>query len=331
MTSYKAFRIHNDDKGHHAGIEELPVTEPGEGEVLIRVGYSSVNYKDALAGTGEGKILAAFPLVGGVDAAGMVEVSADGRVGRGDPVLVTGYGLSFDHDGGYAEYLRVPGDWVIPMPAGLDTRNAMILGTAGFTAALAIDRMQINGQRPEMGPVLVTGATGGVGSIAIDILSQLGYEPVAVSGKKELHGWLRELGAGEILGRDELPGKKRPLEKAVWGGAVDNVGGEMLAQITRTVVPWGNIASIGLAGGFEVNTTVMPFILRGVSLLGINSVDVPHDLRSRIWGLLATNWRPPHLERLLTKSVGLEGLPGVFDDMLAGRTHGRVLVDLGTL
>lgn len=329
MTTYKAFRIHNDDKGYRAGIEEIPVTAPGAGEVLIRVAYSGINYKDALAGTGKGKILATFPLVGGVDAAGIVESSADGRFGQGDPVLVTGYGLSFDHDGGYAEYLRVPGDWVVPMPAGLDPRNAMILGTAGFTAALAIYRMQVNGQRPDMGPVLVTGATGGVGSIAIDILKYLGYEPAAVSGKKDLHGWLKELGATQILGRDELPGRQRPLEKAVWGGAVDNVGGEMLAQITRTIAPWGNIASIGLAGGFELNTTVMPFILRAASLLGINSVDVPHELRCRLWELLATDWRPPHLEQLLTKSIGLEGLPAIFDDMLAGRTHGRVLVDLG--
>ena len=328
MNSYRAFRIHNDDKGYRAGIEELPITQPEAGEVLIRVAYSGVNYKDALAGTGKGKILTTFPLVGGIDAAGRVETSADGRFGAGDPVLVTGYGLSFTHDGGYADYLKVPGDWVIPMPPGLDPRNAMILGTAGFTAAIAVHRMLVNGQRPDMGPILVTGATGGVGSIAIDILEHLGYEPAAVSGKKELHGWLQELGARKILGRNELPGKKRPLENAVWGGAIDNVGGEMLAQITRTIVPNGNIASIGLAGGFELNTTVMPFILRGASLLGINSVDVPHELRTRLWEHLATDWRPPHLESLLTDTVGLEGLPSVFGDMLAGKTHGRVLVDL---
>jgi len=329
MATYPAFRIHNDDQGYRAGIEELPLSAPGDGEVLIRVAYSGVNYKDALAGTGKGKILAAFPLVGGIDAAGIVEDSADGRFGKGDPVLVTGYGLSFDHDGGYGRYLQVPGDWVVPIPAGMDPRNAMILGTAGFTAALAIHRMQVNGQQPDMGPVLVTGATGGVGSIAIDILKHLGYEPAAVSGKKELHGWLQELGVGQILGRDELPGKKRPLEKAVWGGAVDNVGGEMLAQITRTIGPRGNIASIGLAGGFELHTTVMPFILRGASLLGINSVDVPHVLRTQLWESLATNWRPPHLEQLVTATVSLEELPGVFDDMIAGKTHGRILVDLG--
>lgn len=225
MTVYKAFRIHNDDQGYRAGIEELPVTAPGAGEVLIRVAYSSVNYRDALAGTGRGKILATFPLVGGVDAAGSVETSADGRFTPGDPVLVTGYGLSYDHDGGYARYLKVPGDWVVPMPVGLDPRNAMLLGSAGFTVALAIHRMQVNEQRPELGPVLVTGASGGVGSIAVDIFRHLGYEPAAVSGKPERHDWLRELGAAQILGRDELPGGERPLEQAVWGGALDSVGG----------------------------------------------------------------------------------------------------------
>ncbi len=217
MAVYKTFRIRNDDHGYRAGIEALPVPAPGTGKVLIRVAYSSVNYKDALAGTGQDKILATFPLVGGIDAAGIVDASADGRFTPGDPVLVTGYGLSFDHDGGYAQYLEVPGDWVVPMPPGLDPRNAMILGTAGFTAALAIHRMQVNDQRPGLGPVLVTGATGGVGAIAVDILGHLGYKPVAVSGKQGLHGWLRELGATQILGRDELPGGERPLEKKAYG------------------------------------------------------------------------------------------------------------------
>ncbi len=329
MSSYRALRIHNDDEGYRALLEDLPRTDPLPGEVLIEVAYSGVNYKDALAGTGRGKILTRFPLVAGVDAAGVVAASADGRFGQGDPVLVTGYGVGVDRDGGFAQYLPVPADWVVPMPAGLDPRNAMVLGTAGFTAALAIHRMQVNGQRPDMGPVLVTGATGGVGSIAVDILAHLGYEPAAVSGKPDLYDWLRELGANRVLARDELPGGRRPLEKAVWGGAVDNVGGEMLAQITRTIKPWGNIASIGLAGGTDLHTTVMPFILRGASLLGIDSVDVPHDLRTRLWNLLATDWRPPHLERLVTASVDLAGLGQVFDDLLGGRTHGRVLLDLG--
>jgi acrylyl-CoA reductase (NADPH) len=329
MISFKAFRIHNDDQGYHAGLEDLPLPEPADGEVLIRVSHSSVNYKDALAGTGKGKILRTFPLVGGIDAAGTVERSRDSRYREGDAVIATGWGLSFDHDGGYAECLCVPGDWLVPCPAGLDPRSAMVLGTAGFTAALAIHRMQTNGQRPEMGPILVTGATGGVGSIAVDILHSLGYEVAAVSGKPELHDWLRSLGASQILGRDGLPGEKRPLEKAVWGGAVDNVGGEMLAQITRTVGAWGNIASIGLAGGHELHTTVMPFILRGVSLLGCNSVDVPQALRVELWNHLATDWKPPHLELLLTATETLVSLPLVFERLLGGQIHGRVLVDIG--
>jgi acrylyl-CoA reductase (NADPH) len=331
MRTYRAFVIRSDSNGHHAGIEALPWTEPAPGEVLIRVAYSNVNYKDALAGTGKGKILKTFPLVGGVDAAGVVEHSKDARLRPGDEVVVTGYGLSFDHDGGYGEYLRVLADWPVRIPAGLDLRGAIILGTAGFTAALAIHRMQVNGQRPDMGPILVTGATGGVGSLAIDLLAHLGYEVAAVSGKRELHDWLRSLGATRILGRDELPGENRPLEKAIWGGAVDNVGGEMLAQITRTVHPWGNIASIGLAGGHRLETTVMPFILRGVSLLGINSVDVPGPLRQTLWDHLATDWRPPHLESIVSSSIRLEDLLDTFEQMLAGRTHGRTLVALRTL
>ena len=239
MTDYRAFRIHQDAAGHRAGIERLPLREPGEGEVLIRVAWSGINYKDALAGTGRGKILKTFPLVGGVDAAGQVERSGSPAFREGDAVLITGYGMSFDHDGGFAEYLCCPADWVVPIPAGLDPRSAMILGTAGFTAAFALHRMLVNGQHPGLGPILVTGASGGVGAIAVNLFSHLGFEVAAVSGKAELHDWLRGLGAGQILGRNDLPGGSRPLERAVWGGAVDNVGGDMLAQITRTVTRLG--------------------------------------------------------------------------------------------
>lgn len=328
MPTYKCFRIDRDSSGHRAEIEDLPLAEPAAGELLIRVAYSGVNYKDALAGTGKGKILKVFPLVGGVDAAGLVERSNDAGFRQGDAVLVTGYGLSFDHDGGYAEYLTAPAAWAVRIPQGMDPRSAMILGTAGFTAALAIHRMQVNGQRPDMGPILVTGASGGVGSLTVDILHHLGYEVAAVSGKQHLHDWLRALGASQILARGELPGGKQPLERAIWGGAVDSVGGEMLAQITRTVRPWGNIASIGLAGGHALETTVMPFILRGVSLLGINSVDVPYPLRRALWEHLATDWRPPHLEEVLSGTIRLDELPATFTHMLAGRTHGKILVDL---
>ena len=326
MNTYRAFRIHRDARGHHAGIEVLPRPEPAAGEVLVRLSHSSVNYKDALAGTGRGKILRAFPLVGGIDGAGVVEASGDARYREGDAVVATGWGLSFDHDGGYAGYLCCPADWLVPIPPGLDPRTAMILGTAGLTAALAVHRMQVNGQRPELGPILVTGASGGVGSLAIAVLTRLGYEVAAVSGKQALGDWLRSLGASQILGRDALADATRPLEQVRWGGAIDSVGGELLAQITRTVAPNGNIAAVGLAGGHELHTTVMPFILRGVSLLGCNSVDVPIFLRTELWTRLAGDWRPADLEAVLTGTIDLEGLPDTFERMLAGETHGRLLV-----
>jgi NADPH2:quinone reductase len=329
MSSYRAFRIHQDDQGHRAGIESLPQPEPAEGEVLVEVSHSGVNYKDALAGTGRGKIIRRFPCVGGIDAAGTVLSSRDRRFASGDAVIATGWGLSFDHDGGYAERLCCPGDWLTPMPTGLDARSAMILGTAGFTAALAAHRMLVNGQRPELGPILVSGASGGVGSMAVAIFARLGYPVAAISGKPDLHDWLRHLGASEILGRDALSDATRPLERARFGGAVDNVGGELLAQITRTVAPWGSIAAVGLAGGHELHTTVMPFILRGVSLLGCDSVNVPSALRAELWGHLASDWRPADLDSMATETVGLEDLPRVFESMLAGLTHGRILVEPG--
>jgi NADPH2:quinone reductase len=326
MASYRAFRIQNDAAGHGAAVENLPLAEPEDGEILIRTRYSSVNYKDALAATGQGKIIKTFPLTGGIDSAGEVAESRDSRFKEGDAALVTGYGLGFDHDGGYAEWLKVPADWALKIPDGLDARTAMVIGTAGFTAALALNRMLDNGQRPERGPVVVTGASGGVGCLAVDLLSRLGYQVAAVSGKPEQREFLRGLGATEILDRSDLPGGARPLEKAVWGGAIDNVGGPMLANLTRTVKPGGNIACIGLAGGQELNTTVMPFILRGVSLLGINSVDVPRDLRSVLWYRLATDWKPPHLEEIVSEVVELDHLPEVFERMLRGQTRGRILV-----
>ena len=330
MAEQRAFRIHNDDHGYRAGIETVPTPEPADGEVLVRVSHSSVNYKDALAGTGKGKVIKTFPMIGGIDAAGIVEQSRHADYRRGDAVIATGWGLGFDHDGGYADYLCVPAAWLVPMPEGLDPSSAMLLGTAGFTAALAVHRMLVNGQRPELGPILVTGASGGVGSIAVAMLAHLGFEVAAVSGKAELHDWLRDLGARQVLAHDALPGGDRPLEKGVWGGAVDNVGGAMLARITRTIVPNGNITAIGLAGGIELDTTVLPFILRGIGLLGCNSVDVPYPLRTELWQHLANDWQPPDLERLLSATVRLDALPEVFERMLAGRIHGRVLVDIAS-
>jgi acrylyl-CoA reductase (NADPH) len=329
MQTYRAFRIHQEDGRHRAGLEERSMEAPEAGEILIRARYSGINYKDALAGTGRGRILRRFPLTGGIDVVGEVVSSRDPHHPEGDLVLATGYGLGVDRDGGYAEYVRVPGDWALSLPTGLGPFEAMALGTAGFTAALALHRLEQNGQCPDLGPVVVTGASGGVGSIALDLLAAQGYETAAVSGKPQLVEYFKALGAGQVLGRNGLPGGNRPLERAVWGGAIDNVGGAMLATLTRTLRPWGNIASVGLAGGQELHTSVMPFILRGVSLLGIESSGCPRNLRIHLWQRLGSDLKPVHIHQIVDRTVTLEGLPEVFEAMLAGETRGRTLVQLG--
>ncbi len=327
MDQYRAFRIYNEEGKHRAGVELLRLAEPGPGEVQLRTHYSSVNYKDALAGTGSGKILRSFPLTGGIDCGGVISRSRADGLREGDEVIVTGYGLGVSHDGGYAEMVTVPAAWVIPKPAGLSLFESMLLGTAGFTAALALYRMETNGQHPELGPVVVTGASGGVGSLAVNLLYDRGYEVAAVSGKPQARELLQALGANRILQRGELPIGERPLEKAIWGGAVDSVGGEVLAGLTRSVAPWGNIASIGLAGGVALKTTVMPFILRGISLLGIDSVECRHELRMRLWSDLAGEHRPSGLQRTLARTIPLSELAAGLEDLLAGRVVGRIVVD----
>jgi len=326
MSAFKAFRIHSDNGRIAARFEPLTLEDLSPGEVVIRVSHSGINYKDALAATGAGKILRRYPLVGGIDLAGVVESSADARYRPGEAVLVTGCGLSETHDGGYAEYARVPGEWVIPMPAGLDAFTAMALGTAGFTAALAIHRMERNGQAPSAGPIAVTGASGGVGSLAIDMLAVRGYRVVAISGKSDAGEYLKSLGASEILSRKDLDFGSRPLENVRFAGAIDNLGGEALTWLTRTVDFWGNIASIGLAAGPELKTTVMPFILRGVSLLGINSSATPREWRLAVWQRIATDLKPRHLERIATRTIGFDELPQAFPAHLEGRVTGRTVV-----
>jgi len=324
----KAFSIHNDGGTIAARFDELRLDDLSPGDVVIRVRYSGVNYKDALAATGAGKILRKFPLVGGVDLAGVVESSSDARFAAGDRVLVTGNALSETHDGGYAEYARVPADWVFPIPTGLDELKAMALGTAGFTAALAIHRMEQNNQQPSAGPVVVTGATGGVGSFAIDMLAARGYEVVAVTGKDAAADYLRAIGAARILPRGQINYGSRPLETAQFAGAIDNVGGPMLAWLTRTVDYWGNIASIGLAGAATLETTVMPFILRGVNLLGINSSATPRTLREAVWKRIGTDLRPKHFDRIVTRVVPFAELPTVFQSHLDGTAIGRTVVQI---
>lgn len=327
--SFRALRIHNDAQGYRATLQTLALEDLSPGEVVIKTAYSSVNYKDALAGTGKGKILRQYPMNGGIDVAGYVVASTDHRFREGDAVLCTGSGLSETRDGGYGEYARLPAQWTIPLPAGLTLRESMILGTAGFTAALSLYRMEQNGQNPEMGPVVVTGATGGVGSLAIDILTRAGYEAHAITGKIDQFDWLIGLGARQCIARKELYWGQRPLETSRWAGAIDNVGSEMLAGLTRVIHPYGNIASCGLAAGHDLATTVMPFIIRGVSLLGIASAGTARDIREQVWERLAGAWKPAHLDTICTREAGLDQLAGVFDTMLAGGSLGRTLVHIG--
>jgi len=329
MRQFRAFRIHNREGKIHARLETLTEDDLNPGEVLIRVAYSGINYKDALAATGKGKIARRFPLIGGIDVAGHVDSSPDPRFKAGDPVLVAGSRLSEDYDGGFSEYTRVRAESVVPLPKGLTLWEAMALGTAGFTAGIAVDHMQKNDQHPDLGPILVTGATGGVGSIAIDILSGLGFEVTALTGKKDAEGFLRNIGASNILPRSEIGTAKQPLEKALWGGAVDNLGGETLAWLTRTTRPSGNIAAVGLAQGIGLTTSVMPFILRGINLLGIHSVEVRSEERERIWQRVASDLKPRHLRDIVTRTISLGDLPDVFDDYINARIIGRTIVAIG--
>ena len=326
-TDFTAFRIHNDASGYRSGIETISLDDLAPGEVVIKTAFSSVNFKDALAGTGQGQILRRFPLVGGIDVAGHVVASSDPGFKEGDAVLVTGCGLSETRDGGYAEYARLESKWVIPLPDGLSLRESMILGTAGFTAALALYRMKDNRQTPELGPLAVTGATGGVGSLAVDIFSRAGFEVHAVSGKPDHADYLKEIGASEVLGRDAL-GTTRPMDSARFGGGLDNVGGNMLASLLAQTAPYGNVASAGLAASAELPTTVMPFIIRGVSLVGVASAGTARDIREAVWQHLATDWKPRHLDRICTREITLAQLPEVFATMLTGGSFGRTLVAL---
>jgi NADPH2:quinone reductase len=329
ISSFQAFRIHEIDRKIVARMERIALDDLCAGDVVIKVLYSDINYKDALAATGVGRILRRYPLVGGIDLAGVVETSADPRCKAGDHVLVTGCGLSETHDGGYAEYARVKGEWVIPMPEGFGAFKAMALGTAGFTAALAIHRMEHNGQTPAKGPIVVTGATGGVGCIAIDMLSGRGYEVIAVTGKAESVDYLKSLGAAKVLLRGEVDYGKRPMENAQYAGAIDSVGGETLAWLTRTVDTWGNIASIGLAGGAELHTTVMPFIIRGVNLLGINSAAQLRETRLVVWKRIATDLKPRHLDKIVSSTIAFADLPGAFQAYIDGKVTGRTVVKIG--
>ena len=329
MKDFRAYRIDQEDGKIVAGFTTLDLDDLAAGEVVVKVSHSTINYKDALAATGTGRILREFPLVGGIDLAGTVVSSETEEFAAGDAVLVNGCGLGETRDGGYAEYARVPGDAVVPVPHGMTTAEAMQIGTAGYTAALAIHRMEQNGQLPENGPIVVTGATGGVGSIAIDMLSGRGYEVVALTGKAAQADYLQAIGARRVLIRGEVDFGKRPMEKAEWAGAIDNLGGEVLTWLTRTMDYAGNIASIGLAASHELHTTVLPFILRAVCLLGINSVDTPRDLRLQVWHRIGTDLKPRHLDRIATNVLTFDELPDAFQAFIDGTVTGRTLVKIG--
>jgi NADPH2:quinone reductase len=324
---FNAFRVFDENGKVSGRIVPISLDQLSEGAVVIKAAYSSVNYKDALAATGTGKIMRRFPLVGGIDVAGTVESSTDARFRAGEPVLVTGYDLGVAHDGGFAAYARVPAEWVVPLPDGLSVFEAMAIGTAGFTAALSVVEMERNGLTPGSGPVIVTGATGGVGSIAIQALAARGYSVTALTGKAHEADYLRMLGATTVLARDALDMGTRPLEKSVWAGAVDPVGGEVLAWLTRTMMHGGCIANSGLTGGTELKMTVLPFILRGVKLLGIDSVLCPAATRLEVWRRLAGDLKPAHLVAA-TQTVPLGGLGAAFATLLGGQARGRFVVDL---
>ena len=325
---FKAFRIHNESGRIVSRFETLTLDDLTPGDVVIRVEYSDINYKDALAATGAGKILRKYPLVGGIDLAGVVESSTDARQQAGDAVLITGSALSETQDGGYAEMARSPGESVIAMPQGLDARSAMSLGTAGFTAALAIHRMEQNGLAPGKGPVAVTGATGGVGSLAVDMLAARGYEVHAITGKADAKDYLTRLGAAKILLRGELELGTRPLEATRFAGAIDNVGGDFFSWLARSLDFWGSIASIGLTAGAEFKMTVMPFILRGVNVLGINSSATPRDVRLKVWERIGTDLKPRHLDSIVRRCISFDELPSAFEAFLKGDVTGRTIVKI---
>lgn len=328
MKPFWALRIHESGGVPYAKLQQVHLEDLTAGEVVVEVCYSSVNYKDALAGSGRGRILKKFPLTAGIDAAGIVRESTDSRFTSGQKVLINGMGIGESYDGGYSEILRVHADSVAPLPEGLTLRESMILGTAGFTAALALKRMENNGQEPGKGPILITGASGGVGSFAVQMFAQKGYEVHAVSGKHEAINYLKKLGATNVIPPEELNLGHRPLEKVLYGGAVDNVGGKLLSQVLSHVQLWGNVASIGMAASSEFQTTVMPFILRGVSLLGASSNNSPMPLRHEIWKSLGSDLKPKYLEEIVTRTVGLKDLMEAFDDLMHRRVHGRILVEI---
>ncbi|PGY15872.1 acryloyl-CoA reductase [Bacillus sp. AFS031507] len=326
---FKALVIDKTENDFTVNVKKVTIQDLQAGDVLIKVSYSSVNYKDGLASTPDGKIVRSYPFIPGIDLAGVVVSSNDSRFKAGDEVIATSYEIGVAHYGGYGEYAQIPAEWVVPLPEGLSLKEAMVYGTAGFTAALSIQRLEENGLTPEKGSVLVTGATGGVGSIAVAILAKRGYHVVASTGKQSEHDFLIEIGASEILSREDVTGEKiRALDKQLWAAAVDPVGGKTLASILSKITYNGSVAVSGLTGGGDVPATVFPFILRGVNLLGIDSVYCPMETRIALWKRMATDFKPDNLLNVMNKEVSLEELPNDLSSILKGEARGRTIVKL---
>lgn len=326
MPSFDAYRLHTGTPVPDARFVSMQDTELSPGNVLIRTAYSSINFKDALAWAGRNAIVREYPRIGGIDLVGTVEVSASPALPVGTEVVVHGFGIGVDHDGGHAQYARMPAEWVLPIPKGLSMLDAATLGAAGYTAALSLDAMELNGLTPDAGPVAVTGATGGVASVAIDLFAARGYRVAAITGKASEAEYLKGLGAAEVLPRETFGPGKKPLDKSVWAGGVDSVGGETLAALIRAMQQNGVVAAFGNAAGAELPTTVLPFILRGVRLIGINA-NSPMPLRTRIWQRLATDLKPRHLASI-RQMIGFRQLPESLAQVLAGGARGRFVIDM---
>ncbi len=329
QQTFKAYRTFQEDDAVRSRFVDMTVDELDPGDVVIRTKYSTINYKDALSYNGTGKIMRKFPTVAGIDMAGTVERSNDARFRKGDKVIVTGYDMGVSHDGGYAELVRVPADWVVRRPESMTAFDAMTIGTAGFTAALAIHLMEHNGLKPDNGRVAVTGATGGVGSIGIEVLAKKGYDVVAITGKQKEADYLRSIGGKEVLLRQSIDlSHIRPLDKATWAGAIDNLGGDTLAWLLSTMQIGGTVAAVGLAADIKLNTTVAPFILRGAHLLGVDSANTPMSLRQTLWNKLAVEWRPDRVHDQV-RTIDFDELPTHFDAYLKGTVRGRTVVRIG--
>ncbi len=329
MDNFKAFMVNKTAEDFSAEVKRIGLEDLPAGEVVIKVAYSSVNFKDGLASIPNGKIVRSYPFIPGIDLAGIVVRSDDSRYKEGDEVIATSYEIGVSHYGGYSEYARIPGDWIVPLPEGLTLKEAMVFGTAGFTAALSVHRLEENGLKPEKGKVLVTGATGGVGSVAVAMLAKRGYHVVASTGKESEHNYLRDIGAAEIISREELAGEKiKPLDKQLWAAAVDPVGGKSLTAILSKLEYNGSVAVSGLTGGTDVPATVFPFILRGINLLGIDSVYCPMETRKLLWQRMATDLKPDGLLETIQTEITLEELPGTLASILKGENRGRTIVKI---